>query len=112
MRLPVWAEWFVVVFMSLAAAWIAAAIHSTYVFWMGHDSYNAEIGGYYFGSMGYVQPSLLEILAWILRRNFPVIPTFLLLLPFRKRPPLFWLVWIGCIVLSTWLFFAAEIKLH
>jgi hypothetical protein len=107
-RLPAWADWFALVLMSLAAPAIAACIHSICVFHRGIRLYNAEIGGAYFhGSNG--QPGLLSILTFIGACGVPAIPTFLVLLPFRRRAFYRWLVWSAFIVLWTWLFFKSEI---
>jgi hypothetical protein len=116
-RLPAWADWFTLALISLAAPLIAACIHSLYVFWRGIRLYNAEIGGIYFnGSMPpYPQPSLSladSILALIGVCVIPAIPTFLVLLAFRKRALYCWLVWAGFIVLWTWLLFQMEIAFN
>jgi hypothetical protein len=103
--------------MSLAAPLIAACIHSLCVFEHGIRLYNAEIGGIYFhGSMPpYPQPSLSfgeYILAVIGACGIPAIPTFLVLLPFRKRALYRWLIWTGFVVLWTWVLFQMEVAIH
>jgi hypothetical protein len=103
-----WADWFALALMSLAAPAIAACIHSICVFHRGFRLYNAEIGGAYFhGSSG--QPGLQSILTFIVACGVPAIPTFLILLPFRRRAFYRWIVWSLFIVLWTWLFFKSEI---
>jgi hypothetical protein len=106
-RLPAWADWFALVLMSLAAPAIAACIHSICVFHRGWRFYNAEIGGAYFlGSSDH--PGLVSIFSFIAACAVPAIPTFLVLLPFRRRAFYRWIVWSAFIVLWTWLFFKSE----
>jgi hypothetical protein len=103
--------------MSLAAPLIAACFHSLCVFERGIRLYNAEIGGIYFhGSMPpYPQPNLSlagSIFALIGACGVPAIPTFLVLLPFRKRALYRWHVWVSFIILWTWVLFQLEVAIH
>jgi hypothetical protein len=103
--------------MSLAAPLIAVWIHSVCVFERGIRFYNAEIGGIYFhGSMPpYPQPNISlfgYVLALVGACGIPAIPTFLVLLVFRKRAFYRWLTWAGFIILWTWVLFQMEIAIH
>jgi hypothetical protein len=116
-RLRAWADWFALALISFAAPLIAAYIHSLYVFERGFRLYNAEIGGIYFhGSMPPYPPPVLSLVDYILALigacGIPAIPTFLVLLAFRKRALYYWLVWAGFIALWTWLLFQMEIAIH
>jgi hypothetical protein len=112
-RLPAWADWFALALMSLGAPLIAASIHSLCVFQRDFGLYNAEIGGAYFGGSGAVeQPGLLTVFEFLGACGIPAIPTFLVLLPFRKRVVHRWLVWAGFIVLWTWFFFKSEFAIR
>lgn len=115
-RLPVWADWLALVLMSFAAPLLAAWIHSFYVFEYGFRFYNAEIGGIYFrGSMPpYSQPGLSfteASLVVISGCSVPAVPTFLVLLLFRKRVLHRWLVWAGFVILWTGVLFQLEIAI-
>ena len=116
MRLPAWADWLGLAFMSLAAPWIASYIHSWCVFHYTYRFYNADIGGIYFhGDMPpYPPPSMRWwgiFLIGIGGCGVPAIFTFLGLLPFRKRASYRWIVWAGFIILWTWLFFKMDIAI-
>jgi hypothetical protein len=119
-RLPAWADWFALALMALAAPAIAVAIHSGYVLHSGYRLYNAEVGGAYFHGSGegyghgpgYGPLGFWLILTYLGGCGVPAIPTFLALLPFRKRALYRWLVWAGCIILWTWLLFQMEIAIH
>jgi hypothetical protein len=112
-RLPAWADWFALALMSLGAPLIAASIHSLCVFQRGFRVYNAEIGGAYFhGSRAVEEPGLLTVLVFLGAYGVAAIPTFLVLLPFRKRAMYRWLVWAGSIVLWTWFFFKTEFAIR
>ncbi len=93
--------------MSMAAPWIAAYIHSEYVFRRGIRLYNAEVGGIFF--RGSTQSSAGTVLMWIALCAVPALPTLLLLLAFRKRGVYRWLAWICAIALWTWVCFKMEI---
>lgn len=110
-RLPAWADWFALILMSIAAPVIAACIHSIWVFHRGFRLYNAEIGGAYF-HQNIGQTGLLGILFFIGFCGIPAIPTFLILLPFRRRTFYRWIVWSAFIFLWTWLFFKMEIAFN
>jgi hypothetical protein len=111
-RLPSWSEWLTVIFISLAAPWIAAFVHSADVYRRGLRLYNAQIGGFYFDSMGMArQPDASEVVRWILVCSIPAIPTFLVLLPFRKRPMYLRAAWICLVVFWTWVYFKSEIAI-
>jgi hypothetical protein len=94
--------------MSMAAPWIAAYIHSACVFHRGTRLYNAEIGGAFLRS----GTSLGTILVWITLCAVPAMPTFLLLLAFRKRIVYRWFAWACCVALWTWVCFKMEIAYH
>jgi hypothetical protein len=99
--------------MAIAAPAIAACIHSLCVFHSGFRLYNAEIGGVYFHDYGAAwQPGLLSILSFIGACGVPAIPTFLVLLPFRRRTLYRWIVWTLFIVLWMWMFFKMEFAYH
>ena len=115
LRLPAWCGWPDLALMALAAPWIAGYIHSECVFARGIRLYNAEIGGIYFGggSMApYPPPGLGTIALWISGVSIPAIPTFLLLLAFKKRALFLWLAWFFSVAFWTWACFKMEIALH
>jgi hypothetical protein len=109
LRFPAWADWFALAFMALAAPVIAAFIHSWCIYHGGYRLYNAEIGGAFFhGREAVDNPGVGMIIAMIGACGVPAIPTFLVLLAFRRWTFLRWLVWCGFIVLWTWLYFKME----
>jgi hypothetical protein len=113
-RLPSWLDLLALGLMSLAAPWIAAYIHSACVFLYGFRFYNAEVGRIYFHGNGAVseQPSFWIVFTWIGCFGIPAVPTFLALLPFRRRTSYRWIGWACFIILWTWLFFKMEIAYH
>lgn len=112
-RFPTWADWLGLAVMAIAAPMNAALIHSYCVYERGIRFYNAEIGGEYFHPSGTVGPTgLLAFFNLMLGCGILGIPTFLALLPFRKRPLIRWLVWTGSIFLWTAMFFQMEITLR
>jgi hypothetical protein len=94
-----WLDFVTVGLMSIAAPGIAAFIHSVWVFHTGIRFYNAQIWGL---------DGFWSIFTWFGACGAPAIPTFLLLLPFRKRVLYRWAVWVACIILWTWLLFKME----
>lgn len=96
--------------MALAAPMIAAFIHSYCVYERGFRLYNAEIGGEYFHPNGtVVATGILAIVRLIGISVIPAIPTFLVLLPFRRQVLGRWIVWAGSIVIWTVVLFHSEI---
>jgi len=110
-RIPAWADWLALALMAIAAPAIAACIHSICVFHSGFRLYNAEIGGAYFHGSA-ERPGVQTVLTFIGACGVPAIPTFLILLPFRRRAFYRWIVWSAFIVLWTWLCFKSEIAFH
>jgi hypothetical protein len=106
---PSWSDWVVLIFMSMAALWIAAFIHSLHVIRSGFRLYNAEIGGIYFRPDASNPPMALTVLASFVGSILPAIPTFLVLVPFRNRPEYRWVIWACSIGLWTWCCFKMEI---
>jgi hypothetical protein len=100
--------------MALAAPWIAAYIHSAFVFHEGFRLYNAEIGGIYFHGNYLMtrQLSLSSILTWVGGCGLPATLTFLALLPCRSSLVFRWIVWAGFIALWTFACFQLEIAYH
>jgi hypothetical protein len=77
-RLPRWSDWVTLGFMSLAAPWIAACIHSVWVFHRGTGLYNAEVGGLYFHGRGpFPAATLWSLLPFIGACGVYAIPTLL-----------------------------------
>ena len=112
-RFPGWAEWFGLVLMAFAAPVIAAFIHSFCVYERGFGLYNAEIGGSYFHGTGAVEPwSIRRIFELLMLLGIAAIPTFLTLLPFRKRTLHLRIVWVGFVALWTGALFQTEIVIH
>jgi hypothetical protein len=101
-----WLDFIALGFMSLAAPWIAAGIHSVCVFRSGIRFYNAEIWRLY------EQPDFLGVLVWIGGFSVPGLVTFLILLPFRKLMLLRWIIWTCCILLWVGAFFKMEIAFN
>jgi hypothetical protein len=102
--------------MAVAAPWIAACIQSLYIFYKFSLLYNAQLGGVYFGNMDCViRLSPEQIHAWIAgligRYAFLSLPTFLVLLPFRRLPLYCWIIWSGSICACMILFWMAEVVL-
>jgi hypothetical protein len=96
--------------MSFLAPLTAAFIHSIFVFQGGLRFYNAEIGGIYF-LCNEGQSSLRAIILLVVVCGVPAIPTFFVLIPFKKRALYRWVVWIGFVMLWTWFYFQTEIAL-
>jgi hypothetical protein len=112
-RFPAWADWIALGFMALAVPVIAAFIHSWFVYHRGYRLYNAEIGGAYFhGREAMDNPGVSTVITMIGACGVPAIPTFLVLLAFRRRALYRWIVWAGFIVLWTWLYFKMEFAYH
>lgn len=112
-RLPAWADWFALAFMSLAAPVAAACIHSVCVFHRGFRLFNAEIGGPYFHEGGpNWQPGILTFLHLSAACCIPAFLTFLGLLQFRGRVVHRWVVWLLFIILWTWLDFKMVSAYH
>ena len=102
---PTWMGLITLGLMSLVAPLIAAFVHSAWVFHSGNRFYNAEIWRLS------QQPDLWSIFTWIGGFGPLGAITFLVLLPFRKRMLLRWVLWICCIILCTDLLFKAEVAL-
>jgi len=98
-----WLDFVTLGLMSIAAPGIAAFIHSLWVFHTGIRFYNAQVWGL---------DGFWSVVSWIGACGVPAIPTFLVLLPFRRRALYRWLVWVGFIILWTWFFFATEFAKH
>jgi hypothetical protein len=117
MRLPAWADWFALALMALAAPAIAIAIYSGYVLHSGYRLYNAEGGGVYFHGggegygHGYGPLNFWLVLSILSGCGVPAIPTFLVLLPFRKQALYRWIVWGFFVAFWTWLLFKMEIRI-
>jgi len=107
-----WSDLIGVALMSIAAPWIAAYVHSAYVFQHGFRLYNAELGGSYFHGSTPPDPGVSTILMWFVVCAVPAMPTCLVLLAFRKRAVYRWVVWVCCIALWTWVCFKMEIAYH
>ena len=112
-RLPAWSDWISLVLMSLASPWLAAYIHSVFVFNRGFRFYNAEVGGAYFHTSGPMPaPDVWSMVSWIGACGVPAIPTFLALLAARKRLLYRWIAWLASIALWTYICFKMEIAYH
>jgi hypothetical protein len=107
LRFPSWADWIALVFLALAAPLIAACIQSVCVFRSDHWIYQALIGGAYFHAVE--KPGLATIVFILGSCVVFGIPTFLVLLPVRKRVLYRWLVWIAAIAVWTLLCFSTEV---
>ncbi|MFO1475081.1 MAG: hypothetical protein U1F98_00345 [Verrucomicrobiota bacterium] len=108
--LPAWADWILLALMSIAAPVVAGCIHSLCVLNRGIRLYNAEIGGgYFYGSALRGQSVTVAFLYFIGVCGLPAVPTFLALLPFRHKPELSRVVWIGIVASWTWFCFSTEI---
>jgi hypothetical protein len=105
-RFPNWADWIALIFLAVMAPLIAACIQSVSVFRRDHWIYQALIGGAYFHEVQ--NPRLATIVQVIFYCGIFAIPTFLVLLPFRKRAFYRWLVWIGSIAISTWFYISTQ----
>jgi hypothetical protein len=113
-RLPAWADWFALLAMALAAPMVAMYFHSFWVFFTDFRLYNAEIGGVYFipGSGGVGPRVSWSIYHFVVLCDVLAIPTFLVLLPFRRLTLERWIVWAGFIALWVFLAFQAQIAYH
>lgn len=112
-RLPAWADWIVLALMSVAAPVIAGCIHSLDVILRGFRLYNAEIGGAYFHNSGWEEQSIaITFLRFVSFCVIPAVPTFAVLLIFRKRPQLCRAVWVGIVALWIWFYFSMEVSIH
>jgi hypothetical protein len=110
LRFPAWADWFALALMAFSAPVIAAFIHSLFVYHSGFRLYNAEFGGAYFhGREAMENAGTLTMLTIAGACGVPAIPTFLVLIPFRRRTLYRWIVWAGFVILWTWLYFKMEI---
>jgi hypothetical protein len=107
MHFPNWADWIVLIFLAFAAPLIAAGMQSLYAVWFcGERGYQALVGGPYFG---YVEkPGLTTLLFVFHICSIVGTLTFLVLLPFRKRPLLYWRIWIGGIAILTCYFITIQ----
>lgn len=110
-RLPAWADWFALLAMAFAAPMVAICVHSAWVFYTGFRVYNAEIGGAYFlpgsGGRGPPMSSIahhLVVLCLVL-----ALPTFLVLLPFRRLALERWMLWAYFIFFWLCMAFHAEV---
>ena len=103
-RVPAWADWFALLAMAVAAPMIALFFDSFWHFFTGFRLYQAEVGGAYFypGSGGVGPPVSLLVFHFFELCGALAIPTFLVLLPFRKRALVRWIVWAGFIVVWSW----------
>jgi len=114
-QIELWLDLVVIGLMSLASPWIAAYLHSAWVYHRGFAFYNAEVGGKYFLNQGYgygsLYPNSGDLIAWVGGCGVPGILTFLGLLWLRRRPLTCWLVWCLFIVLWTCLLFKIEVRI-
>ena len=101
-----WLDFITLGLMALAAPCIAVLIHSAYVIHTGYRMYNAEITG-----LGGSTP-FFSILALLGGGGVPAVPTFLALLPFRRRVLYRWIAWVGFIIVWTFILFKLEIAKH
>jgi hypothetical protein len=115
LRIWTWLDFVTLGLMSLAAPWVAAYLHSAWVYHRGFRIYNAEIGGEYFFNYGYgygsLEPNLRDLIVWIGGCGIPGIITFLGLLWLRRRPLTCWIVWCFFVGLWTFLLFQAEVAI-
>lgn len=102
---------FGVALMSIAAPWVAAYVHSAWVFHKGFRLYNAELGGAYFHGRPPPEPGIGTILLWFFWCAIPAMPTCLVLLPFRRRALYRWLVWCCCVAVWTVMCFLSEVAI-
>lgn len=109
---PRWVDWLGAAFISFAGSLIAALIHSLSVYQRGIRLYQAEVGGAYFPHGGTGRPGLWENFSFLGNCAILAVPTILALLLLRKHPFYRRVVWIGCTVLWTWLFFKSEAAIH
>jgi hypothetical protein len=108
-RFPAWADWIALIFLALAAPLIAACIQSVCVVRGGGRIYQAVIGGAYFHQVEH--PRSATIVSTLGYCGIFGFFTLYALLPFRQRVLCRWLVWLGSIVLWTWVYFVTEITI-
>jgi hypothetical protein len=101
-RFPAWTDWFALPLMAIASPLDAALIHSYCVYESGIRLYNAQIG----------ETGVGAIIRLVSFCCIPGFPTFLALLPFRRRALLRWLVWAGSIFVWTAILFQMEIAIR
>jgi hypothetical protein len=113
LRIVAWVDLLTLGLMSLAAPWLAAYLHSAWVYQRGFRIYNAEVGGKYFLNQGYgygsMEPGIGGLIDWVEGCGILSLIIFLGILWLKHRTRSRWVVW-GCFVaLWTFLLFQNEV---
>src|ERR1035441_8852106 len=95
--------WTDLVVLSVASPLIAAGIQSVCIFYSHFRIYQAIIGGAYFHTVD--DPGFATLVSILWGCGIFGVPTFFVLLPFRRRSLYCWLVWVGSIAIWTWLLY-------